>query len=194
MAIGSTIKRSHVPATVRDNLQVSKSTLFSGVNCTKDDLPDIETARADVKYGNWYIEDQKQQGEWDGTASMYDMTIRWTNKHVVIVKIVFFHSATTVTRLARTSRKTTGLFYTLTTSNALRQNLGIQLRSHTPVNVIHLSILLEWIIVFLQGLTASTLPHRHPSTISNCTAGSQLTRPLINFRLQTSDRSQTTPR
>ena len=52
-------------------------------------------------------------------------------------------SATTVTHLARTSRKTTGLFYTLTTSNALRQNLGIQLRSHTPVNVIHLSILLD---------------------------------------------------
>ena len=117
--------------------------MFSGVNCTKADLPDIETARADVKYGNWYIEDQKQQGEWDGTASMYDMTIRWTNKHVVIVKIVFFLSATTVTRLARTSRKTTELFYTLTTSNALRQNLGIQLRSHTPVNVIHLSILLD---------------------------------------------------
>ena len=88
VAIGSTIKRSHVPATVRDKSQVSKRTLFSGVNCTKDDLPDIETARADVKYGNWYIEDQKQQGEWDGTASMYDMTIRWTDKHVVIVKIV----------------------------------------------------------------------------------------------------------
>ena len=59
-------------------------------------------------------------------------------------------SATTVTHLARTSRKTTGLFYTLTTSNALRQNLGIQLRSHTLVNVIHLSILLEWIIVFCR--------------------------------------------
>ena len=46
-------------------------------------MPDIETDRADVKYGAWYVEDQKQKGEWDGTASMYDMTIRWPVDTVV---------------------------------------------------------------------------------------------------------------
>ena len=58
------------------------------MNCTKTDLPDIETDRADVKYGAWYIEDQKQKGEWDGTASMYDMTIRWPDITVAIFKIM----------------------------------------------------------------------------------------------------------
>ena len=77
MATGNTTRRSRTHATVRNNAQVSFHPLFSGINCTKDDLPDIETDRADVKFGAWYIEDQKQQGEWDGTASMYDMTIRW---------------------------------------------------------------------------------------------------------------------
>ena len=60
------------------------------MNCTKEDLPDIETDRADVKYGAWYVEDQKQKGEWDGTASMYDMTIRWPEDTAVAKIIVHF--------------------------------------------------------------------------------------------------------
>ena len=90
MATGNTTRRSHTPATVRDNSQVSSHPLFSGVNCTKEDLPDIETDRADVKYGAWYIEDQKQTGEWDGTASMYDMTIRWPEDTAVAKIIEYF--------------------------------------------------------------------------------------------------------
>ena len=50
--------------------------LSSGVNCTKADLPDIETDRTDVKYGSWYIENEKQTGVWDGSASVYDIRIK----------------------------------------------------------------------------------------------------------------------
>ena len=49
---------------------------YAGVNCTKDQLPDIENDRTDVKYGSWSLDDVAQFGAWDDTKTMYNIKIK----------------------------------------------------------------------------------------------------------------------
>ena len=81
----------------------------------------------------------------------------------------------------------TGHSSTPTTSSALPQSLGIQLRSHIPANVRSFSGKLNFGFGFsLQGLIASTLLRLHQSTSFNYGAGHQPTHRLINSSPRTS--------
>ena len=50
--------------------------LLAGINCTKDQLPDIENDRTDVKHGGWSLDDVEQDGVWDGNKAMFNIKIK----------------------------------------------------------------------------------------------------------------------